>query len=246
MIEPGFIFNRLNIFFADIDGIFPEFFKLGFSKSMVRAVFQLDIKFQIVHQTGPGQIAGTRNNASRVPVAVFEAYDIEFGVDVLRGISANFQFFAADPFQKFGNAFFHQTAVRGIFHFIFQQAFNFFLCLCMGELKRLLLLLCGCIQQIVRLFIRADTNEDSDFFSVFKSRINGIKAAGIKITDETIKQLCIFNQDIKSVFKMLSFFVRDEGQVSGHFYLWWTVLIGRHLTTISIHCKGKVGFLLAP
>ena len=45
---------------------------------------------------------------------------------------------------------------------------------------------------------------------LFKRFINGMKTAGIKVADQTIKEFGVLNQNLKSFFEILAFLVCDK------------------------------------
>ena len=88
----------------------------------------------------------------------------------------------------------------------------------MRKLKGKLRVLPGMLDKLESLSVGADPDQDSDFIRVFKGWIEMIKAAGIKIADQAIKEAGILNQDTEPLQEIPVLLISNEGQVSGHVF----------------------------
>jgi hypothetical protein len=76
------------------------------------------------------------------------------------------------------------------------------------------LLLLRFLNEFVGFAVGVDADENPNFFRLGERRINFVKAADVKITDEAIKEARIpAEQHAKSVAQALTGFVCDECQV---------------------------------
>jgi hypothetical protein len=108
------------------------------------------------------------------------------------------------------NAVFNISVVFGIGHFVFDKILNLLFGFGVGKIECLLGLFIGLLHHIKRLSVRADTDQDSYFVRVLKRGIDGVKTAGIKVSDETIKERGVPNQSSKPLFEAFILLVCDE------------------------------------
>lgn len=86
------------------------------------------------------------------------------------------------------NAVFNVFVVFGVGHFVFDKIFNLQFGFGLGKIKCRLWLSFCLFHHVESLPVCADTAQDSYLVCVLKGVIDGVKTAGIKVSNETIKK----------------------------------------------------------
>ncbi len=103
--------------FGNIHRHRPKLFELGDGEIIVGAVFQFDIEFKIVLQSGLGKVARPRDHAAFIHEPLVEGHDIDLRMEFLAWVGLDLQLAGTNPLYKLVDARFHHCAVGGMFEF---------------------------------------------------------------------------------------------------------------------------------